>query len=606
MRHKSYLKRSVSACAFIAGCTVLGGGTVAQAQGAPAQKKAKPTSTKRAIPESEVLRRLQDLEAQVAQYRQETARLQAELAQRQGAAPAQAKPAATKTAAAGGEWDEPEVDKKPEGRDEEARRRLLVIETQARKNAAETAKLEEQNKDKFKLDLSGKYKTAINARKNFNLDNPNQLWPYDNATYFDQRFQLTLDATYESFLTRLTLDQGNFVFDWKEDSQGTQSRWGEFLTVNSQLVRELFVQYTGPFMVRVGRQNWDVGHSIVLEGPLDALRLQYPLGQMPWGQTIANAGYLAPGGGWNSYQNFHLTGGPPAGNRSEVLGAATKLNAYYLDLDVRPSRAMRVRPYLIKIDDKGGTTGADLNLDKDFNRTTTPRDGNFRPLWAGLAFSADTRPWKFDAEAVSLSGDITSDRKVSAYALFGKAARDLGKTGALGNLTLGLELGRGSGNGTADATSGTLRNYNSLFLCKDRHQFGNIFSQDVRAGYFLWDSNLSNITYVKAEATLGPIKRLTLTPSVSRMWTTKEVFAGAGPVFDWSTGFGRGASTASTTRTTKDVGWEFDLNGVYPLLKHVNGFFNFGYFRPGPVYARADGSNPRSALKLVVGAEIGF
>jgi hypothetical protein len=563
MKHpkdKSRLKRNISACAFIAGCAILGGWIAARAQDAPAEEKTKTAS----------------------------------------------EPAPSKAAAAGGEWDEPDVDKKPEGRDEEARRRLLMLETQARKNAAEAARQAEEQQDKFKFALSGKYKVQFNSRNNFNLDNPNQRWAYDTADYFDQRFQLMLDATYESFLIRLTLDQGNFVFDWKEDSQGTLSRWGEFLTVNSQLVRELFLQYTGPLMVRIGRQNWDVGHSIVLEGPLDSVRLQYPLGRLPWGQTTVSAGYLTPGGGWSSYQNFRLTGGPPAGNRSEVLGAATKLDAYYLDLDIRPSRAVRVRPYFIKVYDSGTTGAADLNLDKDFNFATTPRDGKFRPLWAGLAFSADSKPWKFDAEAVSLSGDFASSRKISAYALFGRGARDLGKAGALGNLTLGLEFGRGSGNGTDNANSGTLRNFNALFLCRDRYKFGNIFSQDVRAGYFLWDSNLSNITYAKFDATLEPFKRFTLTPSVSRMWTTKNVFAGAGPVSDWSTGFGRGASTAGTARTTRDVGWEFDLNGSYPLLKHVDGFLSLGYFQPGAVYARPDGSNPKPAWKIVLGAEVKF
>ncbi len=554
--------------------------------------------------EAEILRRLADLEATVAQFKAENGRLQEELAKRGG--PVKAAAAAPKPAAAGGEWDEPEVDKKPEGRDDEARRRLTVLETQARKNAAEAAKVAEQNEGKFKFDLTGKYKVQYNSNKNFNLNNPNQQWAYDTASYFDQRFQLTLDASYESFLTRLTLDQGNFVYDWKEDSEGTQTRWGEFLTVNSQLVRELFVQYTGPVMVRVGRQNFDAGHSIVLDGPQDALRLQYPLGNPGWGQTIANVGYLAPAGGWSSYQAFRQTGGPPAGIRTELVGGSTKLGAYYLDLDVRPTHTVRVRPYLLQVADSGTAADADLNLDKDFNAATTPRDGGFKPRWLGVAFSSDGKPWKFDAEAVSLTGNITRDRKIDAYALYGRGERDLGRAGGLGRTSFGLEFGRGSGNGTDDANTGTLHNFNALFLCRERHMFGNIFSQNLRAGYFFWDSNLSNITYAKFDMTFQPGHGLKLTPAITRMWATKAVFAGAGPVFDWSTGFGRAASTASTTRTTRDVGTEFDLNGSFPLVRNVDGFFSFGYFRPGAAYAQADGSNPNRAVKLVVGAELKF
>ena len=595
---------SALAIATAAGCCAILGVT---APGyAQEKKRAAPAAQKRQAVEEQILKRLQELEAQVAEYRAETARLREELAKKAAAPTAPQAGRAAAKSGAGDEWDEPEVAKRAEGRDEEARRRLLVLETQVRKTGAEAAKLEEERKDKFKLDLSGKYKGQVNARRNFNLENANQQWTYDSATFFDQRFQLTLDATYESFLTRLTLDQGNFVFDWKEDSQGTLSRWGEFLTVNSQLVRELFVQYTGPFMLRLGRQNWDVGHSLVLEGPVDGVRLQYPLGRLGWGQTTFNAGMLSVGGGWSSYQVFRQTGGPPAGSRTELLGASNELYGYYADLDIRPSRALRVRPYLLKVQDSGGPSSSDLNLDKDFNAATTPRDGNFQPLWAGLAVSADAKPWKFDAEAVSLSGDITRGRKVSASAAFARVARELGKAGSLGDLTLALEAGRGSGNGTADASLGTLRNFDALFLCRDRHMFGNIFSQDIRAGYFLWDSNLSNITYVRLDATVEPVKGLKATPYVTRIWTTKEVFAGAGPVFDWSTGFGAGASTASATRTTRDVGWEFGINASYPLLRNVDGFLSLGYFRPGAVYAKPDGSNPKRALEMVFGAELKF
>lgn len=599
------IRHGVSAIALIAGCAILGATAPAAAQ---EQKRAAPAAQKRQAVEEQILKRLRELEAQVAESRAETARLREELAKKSAAAaaPQPAPAAAAAKSGTGDEWDEPEVAKKTEGRDEEARRRLLALETQMRKTGAEAAKQEEERKGKFKYELSGKYKGQVNARRNFNLENPNQQWTYDSATYFDQRFQLTLDASYESFLTRLTLDQGNFVFDWKEDSVGTQSRWGEFLTVNSALVRELFVQYTGAFMLRLGRQNWDVGHSLVLEGPVDGVRLQYPLGQWAWGQTTFNAGYLAVGGGWSSYQNFRLTGGPPAGSRTELLGASNELSGYYADLDIRPSRAVRVRPYLLKVQDSGGPASSDLNLDKDFNAATTSRDGKFQPLWAGLAISADVKPWKFDAEAVLLSGEITSQRKVSASALYVRGARELGKAGLLGELTLALQFGRGSGNGTADASLGTLRNFNALFLCRDRNMFGNIFSQDIRAGYFLWDSNLSNITYLRFDATLEPVKGLKMTPYATRIWTTKEVFAGAGPVFDWSTGFGRGASTASATRTTRDVGWEIGLNASYPLLPNVDGFLSMGYFRPGAAYAKPDGSNPERALETVLGAELKF
>ena len=584
------------------------------ASGAPAEqvkspgKKAQPqgqsqrTASGKPGAEAEILRRLQELEAQVAQFKAETARLQAELLRRdaKGAPAIAPTPTIGKAAVGGGEWDEPEVDKKAEGRDEEARRRLLALETQARKSQAETAKQEEAQKDKVRFDFSGKYKGQVNSRHNFNLNNSLQEWVYDNTTFFDQRYSLQVDATYEALLTRLVLDKGNLTFDWKEGSEGTLERWGQFQTLNSPLVRELFVQYTGPFMIRAGRQNWDVGNKIVLEGPMDAIRLQYPLGHLPWGQTTLSGGYMAVAGGWSSYTNFNATGGPLGGDRSALLNARNKLDAYYLDLDVRPSRSLRVKPYLLKVVDRGGAGDADLNLDKDFDAATMPRDGGFQPLWTGIAASADFQNWKFEAEAILLSGDYTADRKLKANALLLKATRDLGRVGSLANLSAGLEFGRGSGNGTDSTASGTMQNFNGLFLCKERNKFGNIYSEDIRAGYNFWDSNLSNITYVRLDTILEPRKGLKITPSLTKLWTTKAVFEGRGPILDWS----RGAATS--TGTTRDVGWEADLNVTYPLYTHVDGFASIGYFRPGAVYALPSGSAPKPAYELVLGGEVKF
>ncbi len=555
----------------------------------PAAKKAQGA-------ENEILRRLQELEQQVAGYRSETEKLRAELAKRE-AKPA---PAAAAAKSGGGEWDEPEIERKAEGRDEEARRRLLALETQMRKTSAESAKVEEERKNRPQFEFSGKYKAQYNSRNNFDLGNPLQKWKYDNATFFDQRFSFQIDASYEALLARLVLDKGNFVFDWKEDGEGTLERWGQFFTVNSQLVRELFVQYTGPFVLRAGRQNWDVGQNMVLEGPMDGIRIQYPFGQLPWGNTTLSAGYMAVAGGWNSYADFIASGGPPAGDRKAVFGASNKLGAFYADLDIRPARGLRFKPYLLKVSDHGSLGDADLNLDKDFNAATLSRDGSFRPLWTGLNATAELGKWKFDAEAILLTGDYAANRKLRANALQVKAARDFGKVGALGNLALGLQFGRGSGNGTDSTASGTMRNFNGLFMCRERNKFGNIYSEDIRAGYYFWDSNLSNITYLRADLTIEPVKGLKIVPALARMWTTKSVFAGRGPVFDWSRGM------ATSTARTRDVGWELDLDVSYPLYKFVEGFASFGYFRPGEVYQRPDGRSAKAAWEFVLGAEVKF
>ncbi|MDP2371086.1 alginate export family protein [Rhodoferax sp.] len=592
------------ACTTLAAAIMLCGGMGAPALAAPPAKK--PAAAKEQPVPSEVLRRLQELEAQVAQFREETQRLRTELAQRPAAlatptpTPTAAKPAAPRPAPAGGDWDEPEVAQKAQGRDDEARRRLLVLETQARKAVAEAVKREAETKDKVAFEFSGKYKAQVNSRHNFNLNNSQQQWRYDNASFVDQRYSLQVDASYEALLTRLVLDKGNFSTDWKEDSEGTLERWGQFQTLSSPLVRELFIQYTGPFMVRAGRQSWDVGQRIVLEGPMDGIRLQYPLGQLPWGQTTLTAGYVAVPGGWGDYSNFQASGGRLGGNRQAVFGASNSLDALYADLDIRASRALRFRPYVLKTVDRGRAGDADLNLDKDFNASTLPRDGHFEPLWMGLSASATVDQWRFDAEGVLLRGDYSASRTLRASALVVKAARDFGKLGGLDSLSAGLQFGRGSGNRIGDAASGPVRNFNALFMCRERNKFGLIFSEDVRAGYYLWDSNLTNITYLRLDTTLEPRQGFKLTPSLTRIWTTEPVLQGRGPVHDWSQG------TASATNLTKNVGWELDLNVVFPLYKRLEGFLSIGYFRPGAVYARPDGSNPKPAREFVLGVEAKF
>lgn len=511
-------------------------------------------------------------------------------------------------------WEEPEVEKESQGRDEEARRRLVELETWRRKMEAEQARKEAETEESTRFEFALKYKARVNSRNNFHLNNPLQQWPFDNTSFFDQRVELQVNAGRGPLLGAIQLDKGNFLFDWKEDSEGTLERWSEFHLVNAALVRQVFAQYTGPLTVKVGRQIWDVGHSIVLEGPMDSVKLQGALGKLPWGVTTVSAGYLSIAGGWRSYSRF-LETGPPAGNRDAVFSASNKLDGYYVDLDVRPTRRVRLVPYALKVFDRGRFGDADLNLDKDFSFDTTPRDGGFEPLWTGLSLSGDVSGFKLDAEATYLSGNLTRDRDLSAHLLFGRVARSVlpagGRSGAGSDqdgrpglpsphLTTGLEFGRGTGNEAGDAPGGKARNFNGLFLCRDRHKFGNIFSEDLRAGYFFWDSNLSNVTYARWDADLSPVENVHVSPSIAKIWTSESVLQGRGPVRDWS----RGEATSASR--THDVGWEADLDIGFPIYKGLAGFVNVGAFRPGKAYARPDGRRASSAFEAVMGSEFAF
>lgn len=581
-----------------------------------------PAATQEATETNLILQRLQQLEAQVQQYQAETLRLREELQELQagkrtveqvqsgaGSAVSHTSESAvdpgsapTVTAQpAEDEWAEPEVIESTEGRDEEARRRVTELETQLRKMQAQAAKEDQEKAGKVQFDFSGKYKVRLNSRDNFNLNNPAQQWAFDNKVFFDHRFQLQIDASYEESSLRLLLDKGNFVADWKEDGEGTLERWGDLSTVNAALVRELFYQYTtSNVLLRLGRQNWDEGHGMVLQGPTDALRLQLPLGKWPWGQATLTAGYIAPFGAWRSFDTFLASGGPPAGNHEEVFSTRSELDVYYLDFEVRPARGLRLKPFLIKTTDRGALGDADLNLDKDFDATTLPRDGGFNPIWYGIVAAAEFDNWRFETEMISLNGDFAQSRDIDAHALYFRSETDLGDSKSLRKRSLGLELGMGSGNRISDSAIGTVRDFSGLSLCRDRHKYGEIYSEDIRAGYFLWESNLANITYFRLDTQLVFNNRLVVTPSFTRIWTTEDVFEGRGPIGDWSVG------NATSTRTTNDVGWEVDLSLRYPLKKRVEGFLSFGYFNPGAVYARFDGSEADPAIELIIGAELVF
>lgn len=498
------------------------------------------------------------------------------------------------------EWDEPVVQKEPsKGRDEEARRRLTEIETWKRKLEARAAKEAEESADRVRFEFSGKYKLRLNARNNLNLNNPYQFWAFDNKAYFDQRFQLKIEADYGPLTSVLVLDKGNFVFDWKEGSEGTLDRWSEFHTVSSALVRELYVQYTDKFLVKAGRHSMFVGNGgIVLEGPVDALKLTLPLGKTPAGQVSTSLSYIALSGGWKSYDNFTY----PAGDRTAVFGMANKLDGFLLSLDIKPSRSITIEPYLLKVFDRGRPGDPDLNLDRDFNAGTAPRDGAFEPVWIGAAVTGKSGNLSYKGDLIYLGGSYSAGRDMSAYALMLRGDYDLRKLGPLKKFSAGLEFGLGSGNSAEERGSGTgdVEDFIGLFLCKERRKFGNIFGEDISAGYFFGDSNLSNVTFLRAIADFEPVKNLKTNISLSRLWTTEPVYKGRGPVGDWS----RGAS--STLEKTHDIGWEIDLNLDFPIHKRLRGFAEFGYFVPGDVYQRPDGSRADPASEVVLGAEFEF
>ena len=159
-------------------------------------------------------------------------------------------------------------------------------------------------------------------------------------------------------------------------------------------------------------------------------------------------------------------------------------------------------------------------------------------MWLGVAVSGKAGNLSYTGDVIYLGGTFTRSRDLSAYALMLRGDYRLGDVAALRNLSVGLELGRGSGNTAEEKLSGTsdAHDFIGLFLCRDRRKFGNIFSEDLRAGFFLADSNLSNVTVLRAILDVEPTASFKVNASVAKLWTTEAVFRGRGPVRDWSRG----------------------------------------------------------------------
>jgi len=497
------------------------------------------------------------------------------------------------------EWGEPDVEKPATGRDEDARRRLMEIETWRRKMEAEKAKKEQEEAEKVRFEFSGKFKTRLNMRDNLNLNNPGQFWDYDQGTYIDERFQLKIEAIHGPLAMVMTFDQGNIPYgwDWKEGSEGTLGVWSEFDTSLPPLIRELYVQYTGAFVLKVGKHNYFVGNGgIVMEGPVDSIKLTYPAGQTFLGRMTFSLSYIAMGGAFKDYVEFRQSGGPPSGARNALLGISNDLDGLLFSAETKIGASLTIEPYVLKLFDRGKAGDSDLNLDKDFNLTTLPRDGEFEPMWLGAAVSGKGERISYSADLIYLTGSYIKGRDLNAYAAMLRVDYDFKSKG----LSTGLEFGMGSGNKADDTEKDDFKDFTGLWLCKDRRKFGNIFSEDLRAGYFLWGSSLSNVTFARAIIGLEPVRKLKATLSVVKLWTTESVYKGRGPVGDWSNG------AALSTEETRDIGWEFDLNFDFELLERLNGFMKTGYLVPSDVYQLPDGKQADPASEIVIGAEFVF
>jgi hypothetical protein len=357
--------------------------------------------------------------------------------------------------------------------------------------------------------------------------------------------------------------------------------WGTDTLVPTN-VRWAYLQYTGPVVARVGRQLMELGHDIVLQGDMDTARVDKAF-------SLPDVGSLAVGA---AYSKFPFVSGG-AGTLDD-----TDLDAWMATLDFRPFhwvKGLKLKPYAYKVVDLSRRTSTsrplDLNLDRDGNPNTTPRDGGIEPLWVGLAVDGRRGDLEYWLEGVKLTGSFNRNRDFDAHAVVGNASYKIDQ------YTLQLTAGFGSGAGGRGATNehDDFNEFLAAFVCKDRFHYGSLFSRDINGGFGLFQSNLANLTFVRPRLDVALSPNLGFGVSYTYLRTTERVYEGVGPQ-----GF---FGVPVSGKRTNDVGHDFGFEASYRVAKPVTVFTRFGYFLPGDVYQLPGGRGADPAYELVIGTE---
>lgn len=451
------------------------------------------------------------------------------------------------------------------------------------------------NLGKTVMTFRGNFRMRFNSRDNLALNMPGGR--EDSSTFFDQRFRLNIEGRRGPVRAVVLLDKGDIPRRWVQESEGTSEMLGDFSTTNSFLIRWAYLQYVGDVGIKLGRQPVNIGNNIVLQGDMDAIDISFnPLRKLTLGLI-----YLKPAGGYGNYSYTVDEYYTKDVLRSDIFYSKNDLNSGILQFEWMAARTVRLGGYAISVFDNGKSDDADLNLDKDFNASTTPRDGNFDPTWVGLVLKGRKDKLSYKGEAIYLTGSYTNDRDLNAYAAM------LDTDYRIGKYTVGAGFGRGSGN-KIDNT-GDFKDFAGLFLCKYRNKFGNLYSEDIKAGYFLFNSNLANITYYKVKGARSLWKnKMDIELAYILLRATEAVPEGRGPVNGFYSPRDSTLTAADSTAsdTTRNIGQEIDLSWNYDLGRRFNVFANFAYFMPGDAYKQTDGTDADPATEFQLGTEFKF
>ena len=197
---------------------------------------------------------------------------------------------------------------------------------------------------------------------------------------------------------------------------------------------------------------------------------------------------------------------------------------------------------------------------------------------------------EWSAEGILLRGSYARGRQANANAVcLTSPASDIVRTACLG-----VEYARGSGNWSAMQAAGEgFKPCPRAANAKSRQHLHRTSRASPPYGIPTRQSDGHRVL-------AGSRRGWSLTPAFALFRATEDVYQGRGVVRDWSRG------TATSERTTRDVGWEADFNATFPIIERLNGYLDIGYFQPGRAYALASGARAPDAHEVVLGMELKF
>lgn len=405
-----------------------------------------------------------------------------------------------------------------------------------------------------KVEFSGYARLRMTQEYNYNSWFGNFSSKSDN--FIDARSYASMKVTHGPVMGIITVDLagndfndgvewGNPIYTPGVDTgPGFQNEW--------QLgIRHLYLQYTGPFIVQVGRIPAGLGHNIIAHVNRDALRLIIPIEKQRL-ILVAIKG-----------ANDRITIPESDDTRADNDGAGD-LNAF-----------VGIFAYNIPsvLNSKGQIFAA-----KQQNTRKDP----FLPQYPGKLFLGFTNdgsvgPLDYNLEAVSLTGEsaVTPAAKLRTYSAY-MAYLKL-KYNASKNFMPKFVFGRGSGDDKS--TPDKIEDFEALFLDENAHAYTNIFADDIH-GFRYTNPNsvrngsgFANVTFFQfgLDAMFFENK-LNFEATYTLLNATEARTKGTG-IFGTDTG-----------ETTTDIGSEIDFNIYYKLTQKLGVALRAGHFMPGNIF----------------------